>query len=124
MIYENSFVQKPVLPASRRGRGSEIEGLACIVLAYIIFIAGCAGSVSDLKNQYRPDDEKKSCKELLTEITSIENAIAEKQQKIIEYEAELSIYRELHTRLKVIYATKNCSAAAAVEKAKERRGEK
>ncbi len=113
MSYENSFVQKPVL--------SGIEGLACIVLAHIIFIAGCAGSVPDLKNQYRPDDEKKSCKELQTEITSVEKAIAEKQQKIKEYEAELSKYRELDTRLKVIYATKNCSAAAAVEKAKEQR---
>jgi uncharacterized protein YlxW (UPF0749 family) len=108
MIHGNSFVQK----------------LTCIVLAHIIFIAGCAGSVSDLKNQYRPDDEKKSCKELLTDITSIENAIAEKQQEIKECEAELSEYRELDTRLKVIYATKNCSAAAVVEKAKEQRGEK
>jgi uncharacterized protein YlxW (UPF0749 family) len=124
MIYGNSFVQKPVLPASRRGRGSGIEGLACIVLAHIIFIAGCAGSVSDLKNQYRPDDEKKSCKELSTEITSIENAIAEKQQKIREYEEELSKYRQLDTRLKVIYATKNCAAATSIERVKERMGVK
>lgn len=102
MIHGNSFVQK----------------LACIVFAHIIFIAGCAGTVPDLKDQYRPDDEKKSCKELLTEITSIENAIAEKQQKIMEYKAELSKYREWNTRLKVIYAVKNCSAAAGIEKAK------
>jgi uncharacterized protein YlxW (UPF0749 family) len=116
MIHGNSSVQKPVL--------SGIEGLACIVLAHIIFIAGCAGSVPDLKSRFRPDDEKKSCKELLTEIKSIEKTIAEKQQKIREYEAELSKYRQLDTRLKVIYADKNCSAAAAVEKAKEKRGEK
>ena len=108
MIHRNSFVQK----------------LACIVFAHIIFIAGCAGSVPDLKNRFRPDDEKKSCKELLTEIKSIEKTIAEKQQKIKEYETELSKCRELETRLKVIYADKNCSAAAAAEKAKEKRGEK
>jgi len=105
MIHGNSFVQR----------------LACIVLAYIIFVAGCAGSASDLKNQYRPDDEKKSCKKLLAEITSIEKAIAEKQRKIREFEEDLSEYRQLDTRLKVIYASKNCSAAAAVEKAKVQR---
>jgi uncharacterized protein YlxW (UPF0749 family) len=88
------------------------------MLAVSVFYTGCAGAVPDLKDRYRPDDEKKSCKELLTEITSIENVIAEKQQKIMEYEAELSKYRGWNTRLKVIYAVKNCSAAAGIEKAK------
>jgi hypothetical protein len=124
MIYGNSFMQKPVLPASRRDRGSGIEGLACIVLAYVIFIAGCEETISDIKNQYRPDDEKKSCKELHTEIKIIEKAIAEKQRKIEDYEEELFKYRELDTRLKVICASKNCEAAVAVEKEKEQRGEK
>jgi len=116
MVYGNSFVQKPVL--------SGIEGLACIVFAYIIFIAGCAGSVSDLKKQYRPDDEKKSCKKLQTEITSVEKAIAEKQRKIREFEEDLSEYRRLEGRLRVIYADKNCKAAGSIERVKERMGVK
>jgi uncharacterized protein YlxW (UPF0749 family) len=124
MIYGNSFTRKPVLPATRRGRGSGIEGLACIVLVYIIFIAGCEETISDIKNQYRPDDEKKSCKKLQTEITIVEKAIAEKQREVEDYEEELFKYRELDTRLKVICASKNCSTAAAVEKEEEQREEK
>jgi hypothetical protein len=122
MICGNSFMQKPILPASRRDRVSGITGLACIVLAYIIFIAGCEETISDIKNQYRPDDEKKSCKKLQTEITIVEKAIAEKQREVTDYEEELFKYRELNTRLKVICASKNCEAAAAAEK-EEQRGE-
>jgi hypothetical protein len=114
MTYENSFMRRPGL--------SGIQGLAYIILAYIIFIAGCEETISDIKNQYRPDDEKKSCKELQAEITIVEKAIAEKQREVTDYEEELFKYRELDTRLKVICASKNCEAATATEK--EQREEK
>jgi hypothetical protein len=86
--------------------------LFCIIPAYAIFIAGCGSSVPKLEDRYKSNDKQKSCKELAADITGIESAITERQQKIQEFEKELEAYRDWHNKLKVIFEMKHCSVTA------------